>query len=182
MLTLLYACETWIIYQWHTRKLNRSHLNCLRKSLRITWQDKVPDTEVLARAELQAFKLCFREHNSDGLAMLIDCKIYTCQKDYFRENLHGAGNHMVARRNDTRTLSRSLSRTLDLTVQHGRHWHSTAQHGMPPSERVLCSLNKAELRQHKVNAGCANLGYPPQIFTQTICTQTVVEHSEFILI
>ena len=75
----------------------------------------------LLKLNCQAFKLCFREHNSNGLATLFECKMYAYQKDCFIENYHGAGNRMVARRNDTRTLSRSLSRTLDLTVQHGRH-------------------------------------------------------------
>ena len=75
-----------------------------------------------------------------------------------------------------------LDLDLDLTVQHGKYWHRTTQHGVPTSERVWCSLSKAELRQHKVNAGCANLGYPPHIFTWTICAQPVVEHSELILI
>ena len=41
---LLYACETWTIYRRHEKKLNRFHLNCLRKILRVKWQDRVPDT------------------------------------------------------------------------------------------------------------------------------------------
>ena len=45
--TLLYASETWTIYQRHAKKLNRFHLTCLRKLLRVKWQDKVPDTEIL---------------------------------------------------------------------------------------------------------------------------------------
>ena len=44
--TLLYARETWTVYKRHARKLNHFHLNCLRKILRIKWQDKLPDTEV----------------------------------------------------------------------------------------------------------------------------------------
>ena len=154
MLTsFLHACETWTVYQHHAKKLNCFHLNCLRKILRITWQDKVPDTEVLAQVNCQAFKLCFRECGSDGLAMLFECKIHAFQKYYFMENSHGAGDHMVVRRSDTRTLSRSLSRTLDLTVPNGRHWHRTAQHDVPTSETVLCYMSKAELRQHKVKCG-----------------------------
>ena len=150
--SLLYARETWTVYQCHARKLNHFHLHCLRKILRITWQDKVPDTEVLARGELPSIQTMLqRARNSDGLAMLFECKMYTCQKDYFIENSHGADDHMVVRRSDTRTLSETLSRTLDLTAQHGRHWHRIAQHGVPTSERVLCSMSKAELRQHKVN-------------------------------
>ncbi|XP_070207983.1 uncharacterized protein [Littorina saxatilis] len=50
--TLLYACETWTVYQRHARKLNHFHTTSLRKILGIKWQDKVPDTEVLARADL----------------------------------------------------------------------------------------------------------------------------------
>ena len=50
--TLLYACETWTVYERHARKLDRFHMNSLRKLLKITWQDKLPDTEVLSRADL----------------------------------------------------------------------------------------------------------------------------------
>ena len=49
--SLLYACETWTVYSRHVKKLNRFHLNCLRKLLHIKWQDRIPDTEVLERAE-----------------------------------------------------------------------------------------------------------------------------------
>ena len=52
--TLLYACETWTVYQRHTKKLNHFHLSCLRKILKIRWQDKIPDTEVLKKAKMQS--------------------------------------------------------------------------------------------------------------------------------
>ena len=50
--TLLYACETWTVYQRHARKLNHFHTTCLRRLLGIRWQDRIPDTEVLAKADL----------------------------------------------------------------------------------------------------------------------------------
>ena len=50
MTTLLYACETWTVYQWHAKRLNHFHTNCLRKLSKINWQDRIPDTEVLKRA------------------------------------------------------------------------------------------------------------------------------------
>ncbi|KAI0229585.1 hypothetical protein LSAT2_019978, partial [Lamellibrachia satsuma] len=50
--TLLYACETWTVYQRHAKKLNHFHTTCLRKLLNIKWQDRIPDTEVLAQAGL----------------------------------------------------------------------------------------------------------------------------------
>ena len=52
--TLLYACETWTVYQRHARKLNHVHTTCLRKLLNIKWQDRSPDTEVLARGGLSS--------------------------------------------------------------------------------------------------------------------------------
>ena len=42
--TLLYACETWTVNQRHAKRLNRFHTSCLRKLLKIKWQDRIPDT------------------------------------------------------------------------------------------------------------------------------------------
>ena len=88
-------------------------------------------TQPYFKLNYQVCKLCFRECNSDGVTTLSECKMYACQKDYFMENLHGASDHIVASRSDTRTLLRSLSKTLGLTVQHGKHWHKTIYHGVP---------------------------------------------------
>ena len=43
--TLLYACETWTVYQRHAKRLNHFYASCLRKLLKIKWQDRIPDTE-----------------------------------------------------------------------------------------------------------------------------------------
>ena len=52
--TLLYAYETWTVYQRHAKRLNHFHTSCLRKLLKIKWQDRIPDTEVLKRAGMQS--------------------------------------------------------------------------------------------------------------------------------
>ena len=52
--TLLYACKTWTVYQRHAKRLNHFHTSCLRKLLKIKWQDRIPDTEVLKRAGMQS--------------------------------------------------------------------------------------------------------------------------------
>jgi hypothetical protein len=52
--SLLYACETWTPYSRHTKMLSAFHLRYLRSLLRIKWQDKVPDTEVLQRAKMES--------------------------------------------------------------------------------------------------------------------------------
>ena len=52
--TLLYACETWTVYQRHDKRLNHFHTSCPRKLLQIKWQDRNSDTEVLKRAGMQS--------------------------------------------------------------------------------------------------------------------------------
>ena len=52
--TLVYSCETWTVYQRHAKRLNHFHTSCLRKLLKIKWQDRIPDTEVLKRAGMQS--------------------------------------------------------------------------------------------------------------------------------
>ena len=46
--------ETWTVYSRHAEQLKAFHIRCLRTLLRIRWQDKVPDTEVLQRAESES--------------------------------------------------------------------------------------------------------------------------------
>ena len=50
--SLLYSCETWTCYRRHIKKLDQFHLRCLRKVLRVSWKDHVPNQEILRRAEL----------------------------------------------------------------------------------------------------------------------------------
>ena len=61
MPSLLYACETWTVYSRHYRKLNHFHLGCLRKLLKIKWQDHIPDTEVLERANMNSVYTMLRK-------------------------------------------------------------------------------------------------------------------------
>ncbi len=51
--TLLYSSEA-ATYTSHERKLNSFRLRCLRRILRIQWQDKVPNTEVQERASMNS--------------------------------------------------------------------------------------------------------------------------------
>lgn len=59
--SLLYSSETWTFYRRHEKRLNRFHLNSLRKLLHVRWTDKVPDTEILRRSELQSIPTILRK-------------------------------------------------------------------------------------------------------------------------
>ena len=56
--SLLYAAETWTPYSGHAAVLNRSHQRWLRQILHISWQDYIPDTEVLQQAGMEAYVPC----------------------------------------------------------------------------------------------------------------------------
>ena len=44
---LLYCAETWTTYARHIKRLHSFRLRCLRKILKVRWQEKIPDTEIL---------------------------------------------------------------------------------------------------------------------------------------
>ena len=48
--TLLYGSEAWTTYQRQERRLNTFHMHCLRCILRIRWQDRIPNSDILTRA------------------------------------------------------------------------------------------------------------------------------------
>ena len=61
--TLLYACETWTVYQRHAKRLNHFHTSCHRKLLKIKWQDRIPDTEVLKKQECRVYIVFWNWHS-----------------------------------------------------------------------------------------------------------------------
>nr|VZI52931.1 unnamed protein product [Spirometra erinaceieuropaei] len=59
--TLLYGAETWTVYTRQARRLNHFHLSCLRRILRLNWQDRIPDTEELERTGILSIYAILRQ-------------------------------------------------------------------------------------------------------------------------
>ncbi|BHF80046.1 hypothetical protein SprV_0702317000 [Sparganum proliferum] len=59
--TLLYGAETWTLYTKQGRRLNHFHLSCLRRILRLSWQDRIPDTDVLERTGILSIYTMLRQ-------------------------------------------------------------------------------------------------------------------------
>nr|VZI53039.1 unnamed protein product [Spirometra erinaceieuropaei] len=59
--TLLYGAETWTVYAKQARRLNHFHLSCLRRILRLSWQDRIPDTDVLERTGILSIYAILRQ-------------------------------------------------------------------------------------------------------------------------
>lgn len=64
--TLLFASKTWTVYRWHTGRLNYFHLSSLCKILKIKWQAKVPNTKVLATANMPIIHTMLMRHCQMG--------------------------------------------------------------------------------------------------------------------
>jgi len=45
--TLFYGCETWTQYQRHIKLLEQFHQRCLRKICKVSWTDRMANTDVL---------------------------------------------------------------------------------------------------------------------------------------
>nr|VZI42707.1 unnamed protein product [Spirometra erinaceieuropaei] len=63
---LLYGAETWTVYTRQARRLNHFHLSCLRRILRLNWQDRIPDTDVLERTGVLSIYTMLRKCSCDG--------------------------------------------------------------------------------------------------------------------
>nr|VZI37745.1 unnamed protein product [Spirometra erinaceieuropaei] len=59
--TLLYETKTWTVYTNQARRLNNFHLRCIRRILRLNWQDRIPDTEVLERTGILSIYAILRQ-------------------------------------------------------------------------------------------------------------------------
>ncbi|XP_029766781.1 uncharacterized protein LOC112117806 [Terrapene carolina triunguis] len=55
--SLLYGCETWTLYRRHIKQLEAFHTRCLRNIMKVRWQDKVPNLEVLERAQMTSIEM-----------------------------------------------------------------------------------------------------------------------------
>ncbi|XP_055898268.1 uncharacterized protein LOC129928329 [Biomphalaria glabrata] len=69
MSILLYGSESWTTYTKQERKLNSFHLRCLRRILKVTWKEKLCNSEILARSgipsiftALRLLRLCWLGH------------------------------------------------------------------------------------------------------------------------
>ena len=128
--TLLYSSESWTLYTRQECRLNMFHLRCLRRILGISWQDHIPNTEVLARAGslsmyalLTKRRLCWLGH----VTRMHDGRL---PKDILYGEL-ATGSRPTGRPRQTcsKTCSSGTSRRVALRQQALKHWQRTAAVG-----------------------------------------------------
>ena len=121
--TLLYACETWTVYQRHAKRLNHFHTSCLRKLLKIKWQDRIPDTEVLKRAGMQSVHTLLKLAQLRWTGHVTRMPDERLPKKILYGELKSENASMVVRRSDTRTPSKPPLKT----STYQQSWEQIAQ-------------------------------------------------------
>ena len=53
---LYYFCETWTLLRRHVKRLEHFHIQCVHKILGLTWQNRIPYTELLSKAGLTSIE------------------------------------------------------------------------------------------------------------------------------
>ena len=58
---LLYGSEAWTTYARQEKRLNVFHMRNLRRILNITWQEKIPNADILARANIPSISTLLKQ-------------------------------------------------------------------------------------------------------------------------
>jgi hypothetical protein len=138
-----YGSETYTTYARHVKKLNNFHMRCLRHILQIKWQDKIPNTEVLERANMNSVHTTLSERRLRWLGHVKKNEAGRIPKDLFYSELASGA----------RTTGRFTLRYKDVCKTDMRHfgialstWESLADD---------CSTWRQAVRQGKTNADAA---------------------------
>ena len=134
------TCETWTVYQWHAKRLNHYHTSCLRKLLKIKWQDRIPDTEVLKRTGMQSVHTLLKLAQLKWAGHVTRMPEQHLPKKILYGELEMGKRSMVIRRRDTKTPSKPPSRIATYQRSHGNKLHRTEQGSEASSEKVLVNI------------------------------------------
>ena len=142
--TLLYACETWTVYQRHAKKRNHFHLSCLRNLLKIRWQDKIPDTEVLKKAKMQSVLTLLKLAQLRWTGHVTRMPDERLSKKVLYGGCKKESAHKVAKRNATRTPLKPHLRISIFQLSPENRLLRIEQSGVASSTKVPPNLKQRE--------------------------------------
>ena len=99
--TLLYACETWTVYQRHAKR--PFPLEVPEETPEIRWQDKIPDTEFLDKAKMQSVLTLLKLVQLRWTRHVTRMPDKRLPKKFSMENVRMESAHKVAKRKATKT-------------------------------------------------------------------------------
>ena len=164
---LLYGSESWTVYSRHARQLNRFHMTCLRRLLRIKWQDKVPDTEVLSRAGLSGIHTMLQKSQirwAGHVTRMPDTRLP--KQLLYGELQEGKRSRGCPRKRFKDSLKASLkvfginTESWESDAQDRQQWRSQLTNGAKRAEEARISTAQAKRVARKARAASTSLPAP----------------------
>ena len=169
--SLLYACEAWTVYSRHAKRLNAFHMRSLRTLLRIKWQDKVPDTEVLQRADMESIHAMLLRSQlrwAGHVHRMDDCRLP--KRLLYGELSAGKRSHGRPKKRYKDTLKESLKRcnishsTWEETAEDRATWRSLVSSGVSDYEvKRIRDLEQKRQRRKEKEKSASQPGSAPTI-------------------
>ena len=145
--TLLYGCEAWTVFRRHEKQLQQFHTRCLRRILNIRWNDFVPDTEVLERANLPSVITMMRKAQirwAGHVSRMADSRI---PKQLFYGQLKNGQREIGASRKHNKDYFKSNLKNFNIDVTA---WEKAASDR--PAWRRLISNGALFSKENRLNA------------------------------
>ena len=114
--TLMYGSETWTTYARHEERLNSFYQRRIRRILSISWQARVPNTEVLSRANLPSMFTQLGQHRLRWLGHICRMEDGHIPKDWLYGEL--ASERRTKGRN--KYVCKRDMKALDINTQTGQ--------------------------------------------------------------
>ena len=139
--TLLYSSETWTTYTRQENRLESFHLRCLRRILRITWEDRITNTSVLEQTDSLSMHLLLCQRRLRWLGHVHRMKDGRIPKDILYCQL-AAGHRQVGRptlrfrdvcKRDMRTTGIDHNKW-EAAAEDRATWRSTVRKGIERGE------------------------------------------------
>ena len=122
--SLLYGCDTWTCYKRHIKKLDQFHLRCLRKVLRVSWKDHVPNQEILRWAELTGIEAMLNLAQLRWSGHVTRMDVSRLPKQLFHAELSTGKRHKGGQRKRYKDVLKSTLKAYNIPVDE---WQVLAQ-------------------------------------------------------
>ena len=140
--TLLYGAESWTTYRRHLSSLETFHQRCLRNILRVKWEDKVANTEVLAKAGCSSIEAFVRKRQLQWAGHVLRMNNSRLPKVVFYSELKEGQRQMGRPRKRYRdSLAETLAKshigrdTFEKTAADRTKWRRSISYGIATFEK-----------------------------------------------
>nr|VZH99931.1 unnamed protein product [Spirometra erinaceieuropaei] len=157
--TLLYGAETWKVYKEQAWRLSQYYLSCLRRILKLRWQNRIPDIDVPQWTGILDIYVMLRQLQLQSSGQLVQMDDERPPKRlFYGDAARGSCRHGDEVRRDMDTLKNSLRRlpinsiNLEDLTQDRPSWRSIVNTGTAIYEanHIIAAKAKHEARKSQL--------------------------------